>query len=140
MKRPPTLDQAEERGQLADAKHGIYTFSNGTEWDFWAEPNCYACRWWDPDCAGAKCAFEGAALLSMVTPELAHLFGWIQDPQWDKPDDHRSGWDSPERCAFWHDKDDDTPEPEPIDPTQLTFLAPDGWPVERLPIEVPQHA
>ena len=32
MTRPPTLDEARERGLLA-AKEGVATFSNGTAWE-----------------------------------------------------------------------------------------------------------
>lgn len=105
---------AEARGLFV--MPGIHTFSNGTEHEIWAERNCYDCRFYDPDAAGA-CAFEGAAMIGMVSPALAEMFGWKRDAEY--PD----SWDAPDQCAFYHDGDDDTPDaPEP-DPSQLVLLA-----------------
>jgi hypothetical protein len=134
-KNPPTLEQAITRGLTVDEKHGIYTFSNGTDWECWASGNCFACWHWDEDCAGRRCAFEGAALLSMVSPELARMFGWTRNEagaaEWCKernePDDLRQWWDEPNQCAFFRSRTDDhggdnPPPPEP-DPLQLVLLA-----------------
>lgn len=133
MPNPLTFNQAAERGLLVKEK-GVHTFSNGTAWDCWADSNCYECWHWDPDTAGAKCAFESAAFLDMVTPDLARLFGWIQNPEYadyvgeyDPPGSHRHGWDAPDTCAFFRAKSDDDgkdnpPPPEP-DPCQLVLIA-----------------
>lgn len=134
MTRPPTLAEASARALLADAGQGIHTFSNGTEWECWADPNCLTCWHWNPECAGEGCAFEGAALLDMVSPDLARLFGWIQDPEYadyvgpsDPPGSHRHGWDAPQACPFFRDRtnDDggDNPPPPDPDPQQLVLLA-----------------
>jgi hypothetical protein len=122
---PPTFDEAAERGLLTE--QGIGTFSNGSEWDGWSSGNCDECRWFDPDVAGKYCAFESAAFLGMVTPELATMFGWILNEQYGE-------FDAPEQCAFFRDKDsddDDRPSVAPIDPAQFTFLAPNEWPVVK---------
>lgn len=133
-KVPPTLEQAQKRGLLVDEKRGIHTFSNGTDWECWASGNCYECWHWDEDCAGGRCGFEGAAVIGLVSPELARMFGWIQKPEYadyvgksDPPDSHRHGWDKPDQCAFFRSKtddngDDNPPPPEP-DPLQLVLLA-----------------
>lgn len=134
MTRPPTLEEAEERGLLTAVKGtDVHTFSNGSEWDDWSSSNCHRCKFFDPDKAGALCAFEAAAFLHLVTPELASLFGWTQDAQYDKPDDHRDGWDAPDSCRFFASRDernddernddDETPPPVPSDPAQLNLLA-----------------
>lgn len=127
MTNPPTFDDAAKRGLLVDEKQGIHTFSSGSHWDGWASHNCFECWHYDPDVAGAKCAFESAAWLNMVSPDLARLFGWIQDAQYDEPNDHRHGWDEPEACPFFRSRTDDNggdnpPPPEP-DPLQLVLLA-----------------
>ncbi|MDP9203473.1 MAG: hypothetical protein M3P26_16320 [Gemmatimonadota bacterium] len=122
MKKPISLDDAANRGLLV--KPGIHTFSNGSEWDSWSSGNCLECRFFDPDTMGELCAFEGASFMHMVTPELATMFGWVQDPKWDKPDDHRSGWDAPEECPFFSDRNDEHGEPPPDpDPQQLVLIA-----------------
>jgi hypothetical protein len=118
------MAQAEKRGLIV--KDGIHTFSNGTEWECWASGNCFDCWHYDAKEMGA-CAFEGAALMSAVSPDLARFFGWTQDAKWDTPDDHRHGWDSPDQCACFRERTDDDgndnpPPPEP-DPTQLVLLA-----------------
>lgn len=116
--KPPTLDEAIDRGLAAE--NGVHTFSNGTEYEGWADRNCFECQHYDPDEMGA-CAFESAAFIDFVTPELARLFGWVQDPKYDEPNDHRHGWSSPEKCAFFRDKD---LPPIPFnDPDQLTIAA-----------------
>ena len=119
-RRPPIMDAV----TLASGE-GVYTFSNGTEWECWASRNCYACKWYDPDQAGKSCAFEGAALASKVTPELASLFGWTQAFTTFGP---LEGWQAPADCPFRKSPDDDSPDPPIVDPTQLTFVAPDGFP------------
>lgn len=126
MSAPLTMAQAEARGLLVPER-GIYTFSNGSEWDSWASGNCFACRYYDEDTAGRDCAFDSAAFLGMVSPDLARLFGWIQEAEWDRPDDHRDGWDAPQTCACFRAKRDDDntdppPPPEP-DPRQLVLIA-----------------
>lgn len=126
MTRPPTLDQARKRGLLAAEKHGIHTFSNGTAWDCWASGNCLDCWYWDPDQAGALCAFEAAAFLGIVSPELAQLFGWIRNAE-NAQDGERFGWDAPDECRFFRsrtdDNGDDNPPPPDPDPLQLVLLA-----------------
>lgn len=134
MTPPPTMAQAETRGLLVPEK-GIHTFSNGSDWDCWASGNCFECWHYDAERAlDESCAFEAAAQMEMVTPELARLFGWIQNPEYadyvgpsDPPKSHRHGWDAPETCAFFRAKTDDEghdnpPPPEP-DPLQLVLLA-----------------
>ncbi len=118
MRFPPTVAEASERGLLAE--DGIGTFSNHSEWDAWAEGNCYRCRHYDPESSG-KCAFEAAAFFGAVSPALAVLFGWTESPKY--PGCYRK----PEQCAFWTDNEGDedrerpqTPEP---DPRQLVLLA-----------------
>ena len=147
MTKPPTMAEAHARGLVAQPftkgarQGGIHTFSNGTEWDLWAEPNCFSCRYWDKDTAGALCAFEAAAFLDMVTPELASLFGWIQRETKYGP---QSGWDAPESCRFFADREDSDgndipPAPEP-DPRQFVLF---GDPTEDAaifafgPVDVP---
>lgn len=106
MTRPPTMVQAEERGLLAADGHDVHTFSNGSEWDGWASGNCHRCRFYDPDAAGTLCAFECAAFLQCVSPELAALFGWEQRETQYGP---RDGWQAPASCRFFRDV---VPEPQ----------------------------
>lgn len=119
--KPPTLEEATGRGLIV--KDGICTFSNGTAWDCWADGNCYECRHYDIDgTAGEMCAFEGAALLGMVSPDLARMFGWTEDAE------YPGEFDEPETCRFFRqrrDENDDTPEPpeDSPDPAQLVLLA-----------------
>jgi hypothetical protein len=103
MRAPPTLAQAKRiTGLLVPEKLGIYTFSNASEWDAWAEDNCHACMHYAIEGpAGLHCAFEAAAMLGTVSPSLALLFGWTQNPEWDKPDDHRQGWTAPPQCSYF---------------------------------------
>ena len=126
MTRPMTMDEAETRRLLVDAKLGIYTFSNGTAWECWASGNCYDCWHFDPDAVG-QCAFESAAFLGLVSPALALLFGWTQDAEYDTPDDHRHGWNEPDRCTFFrrrtNDDGGDNPPPPDPDPLQLVLIA-----------------
>ncbi len=127
MANPPTLDEAQERGLLTDDSQGIHTFSNGDQWDSWSAPNCERCKFFDPAVAGKFRAFEAAAFMHCASPELARLFGWVQDVKWDEPNDHRHGWDAPESCSFFCDRKDDNdddrpPVPDP-DPNQLVLLA-----------------
>jgi hypothetical protein len=122
MRNPLTFNEAKARGLLMPK--GIHTFSSGSEWDGWASDNCFDCWHFDPDVAGAKCAFESAAFLGMVTPDLARMFGWIQATEQYGP---LSGWRSPETCAFFRartddDGEDNPPPPEP-DPRQLVLIA-----------------
>lgn len=127
MTRPPTMQEAQERGLVVDEKHGIHTFSNGTEWEGWAEGMCLSCWYWDPDCAGGSCAFEGAALLHGVSPELARLFGFEQKNAEYGP---RDGWRIAEQdCRFFKQRpekgdDGETPPPPPDpDPRQIVLFA-----------------
>jgi len=90
----------------------IHTFSNGTEWECWASGNCLTCRWWDEHACGALCAFEGAAFLHFVTPDLARMFGWTHARTEYGP---LSGWEAPYRCAFhWQRRDDDDYSEDPV--------------------------
>lgn len=131
MKKPLNIAEAARRRLLATAKTGIHTFSNGTDWEWWAEHNCLECWFWDPDTAGADCAFEAAAMMSMVSPELAEMFGWIQDPKYRdyEPPYRQHGWEKPRQCPLFHqrpDRGDDgeypPPPPDP-DPHQLVLIA-----------------
>ena len=135
--RPPNFDDARKRGLIAVEGQGIHTFSNGTQYECWAEGNCERCKWFDPDEAGALCAFEMAGFLGIVSPELARLFGWIwRGEEKEKAYGAKFSFDPPRQCAFFKDRDDDSPDPPIIDPTQLTFLAPDQWPTVDAPVEV----
>ncbi len=97
---------------LAAEGEGIHTFSNGTAWEMWAHGNCFSCRYFDAEGAcGEYCALEGAAILGLVTPELAKLFGWTQTTTQYGP---RYGWEPPQTCRFWRDKTDD--DGNPADP------------------------
>lgn len=132
MAKPINAEEALERGLILlkdgqidiDAK-GIHTFSNGTEWECWAEGNCLSCKWYELDgAAGEWCAFEYAALVASVTPDMARLFGWVQTTQeygW------RDGWEKPNQCPFFGQRSDDEDggrslEPTP-DPAQLVLIA-----------------
>jgi hypothetical protein len=130
VKKPITIEEAEERHLLTDdKKKAVHTFSNGSEADCWLSNNCYECWFYPPEGpAGDLCAFEAAAFIGMVTPELARMFGWIQDMKYDKPDDHRFSWDPPEQCPFFQQRPDkgddgDTPPPPPDpDPDQIVLI------------------
>lgn len=141
MSTPPTIDDAMNRGlvHLVDGQFpvkatGIHTFSNGTEWECWAEPNCLSCRFYELDGnAGEFCAFEGLATLGAVTPELARLFGWVQKSEYADyrgPHDtaeHRHGWHAPDACPFFRNRTDDDDggrsQSVPPDPAQLVLIA-----------------
>jgi hypothetical protein len=149
-KSPPNLVEASERDLLAKDGAGAYTFSNGTEWECWAEPNCLRCKYYDLDAAGKDCAFEGAALLHMVSPALAELFGWVQNPEYatyraeyDKGE-RCHGWDAPESCPFFSnrsDDDGDEPRATPPDPAQLVLIVDptEDLALATLPKEHPVH-
>lgn len=118
MRKPLTVAEAKAQNLLAEK--GIYTFSNGSEWEGWAEGNCMECRWYDWDAMGA-CAFEASVMFRAVSPALAVLFGWTER-------EHSPGWyDAPEQCAFFAqqrgDDDDTPPNTTPADPRQLVLLA-----------------
>ena len=129
MKKPITLEEARERHLLTERKQGIHTFSNGTDWEGWSEGNCLSCRFWDIDCLGELCAFEGASMLGIASPELAEMFGWIQLEKYRdyEPPLRRHGWDRPDQCPFFHERYDDNGEEFPIppdpDPMQLVLIA-----------------
>jgi hypothetical protein len=122
VKKPITLDEAQDRGLLTPAKKGIHTFCNGTEWEGWSSHNCLECWFWDPDTGGALCAFEGAAMMGICSPELAEMFGWTRHEKY--PD----SWVKPYECPFLHQRPDDdengdTPPPPPDpDPHQLVLI------------------
>jgi len=123
MTKPITIEDAEERGLLAfKPAKGIATFSNSDHWDSWASVNCFVCRFYDPNKAGALCAFEGAALIGLVSPDLARMFGWIENEK------YPGEFDEPQECAFLKrrdDHDDDHPRPPApdLDPLQLVLIA-----------------
>ena len=123
MKNPPTLVDAADI--LAASGKGVGTFSNGADWEYWADRNCHECRFYKADGkAGELCAFEAAAFIGIVSPELAKLFGWLKDEKWPDPD----GWGPPEQCAFFRNREDKDEEgeasPAPfVDPAQLVLLA-----------------
>ena len=130
--KPPTVDEACERG--LSAEKGIHTFSNGTAWDYWAERNCYECRHFDTESVGS-CAFEGLAVIGMVSPELARMFGWTEHPE------YADSWCQPKVCRFFRQRGDDDapgdPAPEP-DPRQLVLLADPTEDVSIITRAVPQ--
>lgn len=132
--RPPNGEEAVTRGLFAEDGNGIHTFSNGTMWEMWAEPNCLSCRFYEMDGnAGEFCAFEGLATLGAVTPDLARLFGWTQNPEYadyrgpDDTADHRHGWQAPDSCRFFRERTDDEDggrsHGTPTDPAQLVLIA-----------------
>jgi hypothetical protein len=131
--RPPTLAEAAMRGLLADDSMGIHTFSNGTEYEGWADGNCWSCWFWDEDEAGARCAFEAAAFLDQVSPALAALYGWTERSwawRWlgkEKGQIKVPSYTPPSQCPFFRnrtdsDGDDNAPPPDP-DPLQLVLIA-----------------
>lgn len=124
MRQPPAIDDV-----VLPEGRGIHTFSNGSEWDSWASGNCHRCRWFNAEIAGKDCAFECAAFIHKVSPDLALQFGWTQRTTEYGP---LSGWRAPEECAFFRDVDDNSDgesSPPPfVDPSQFTFLVPDGFP------------
>lgn len=126
MKRPPTMDQARKRGLVATEGRGIHTFSNGTEWDYWADGNCLECRFWDHEEVGL-CAFEAYSFLGLVSPDLARIFGWMRD-EGNTQEGERFGWKKPDQCACFlqREQDDDgndLPIPPEPDPYQLVLIA-----------------
>lgn len=141
---PIGIVEAEERGLLVFLpEKGIHTFSNGDHWDSWASGNCFRCRFYAPNCAGEDCAFEGAALLGSVSPELARMFGWTESAKY--PGSFRE----PEQCPFFKERkdSDDTPTPPPPDPDPAQFVliadpTEDAAGIREAPapIGVPQHA
>ena len=127
MKRPLTMADVESKypALLAGKDEAIHTFSNGTDGYGWMECNCFDCRFYEHEGnAGEYCAFEAAAMLDMVTPEMARLFGWTQHTTEYGP---LSGWRPPQQCAFFHERpendDDDSAPPPPPDPYQLVLIA-----------------
>lgn len=122
MTKPPAFSEV----ALAKDGENIHTFSNGTEWDLWADRNCYTCRWYELEGkAGEFCAFEAASFIHAVTPELATLFGWTQSStEWGP----RDGWDAPQTCRFHRNKKDDDgnavdPHTPSICPDTLSLFA-----------------
>jgi hypothetical protein len=121
MAKPITLPDAAERGLLVEYPNGIHTFSNGSEWYSWADVNCDRCRFYDPEAAGALCAFEAASFLHIASPDLARMFGWLESAE------YPGHFNPPHECAFLRrkdDRDDDDrpPTPDP-DPLQLVLIA-----------------
>lgn len=122
----PTAAEAAKMGLLAPENDAVHTFSNGTEWECWASGNCFVCRRWDEDEAGKYCAFEFAALLHHVSPDLARLFGWPYDAEAEQKYGIRSAFDAPDECRFLLRRDNDEdrePPPPPPDPNQLVLIA-----------------
>ena len=132
---PPTMDEARKRGLLITNGKAAHTFSHGTEWDLWADRNCYACAHYNESKMGA-CALEGAALLHLASPALLELFGWTRDAQYPE------SFDYPEVCGFFRQRDTDegTQSPPPfVDPSQMVLLADpteDAAYITNAPIEV----
>lgn len=114
----------------------VRPFSNGEEYRSWTARNC------------DRCALNGYALGDAarecdmeVSLSMGTIIGTI----------HRSvaaaigatvidddGYvDLPMQCAEFKNRDergdDNSPPPAPIDPAQLTFLPPDGWPESPSP-------
>lgn len=149
MSRPPTMAEALDRklialndkGVIGD---GIHTFSNGTEWELWADGNCLTCRFYELEGnAGEFCAFEGAAPLDGISPDLARLFGWLYSAENEAKYGIKSAFDSPETCRFHRDRTDDQDggrsQDAPHDPAQLVLIADptDDIALPRLPIPEP---
>jgi hypothetical protein len=116
----PTLVDAQKRGLLAAEGDAVHTFSNHTSWECWASGNCFECRRWDHEEAGKYCAFEYAAFMNMVSPALAEMFGWVNDPKYGP-----KSYTEPNQCRFFlrRDGDDNDPPPPPPDPNQLVLIA-----------------
>ena len=117
MRPPSVADIAPADGR------GIHTFSNGTEYEYWASANCFRCRWYDPEEAG-DCAFDSYAILGCVTPECAQQFGWTHEPKWGA----LSGWNAPKQCKFFaippeDDEEPDHPRHTPLCPATLSLFA-----------------
>lgn len=129
--KPPTMEQCESRGLVAEEGCGVHTFSNGTEWECWADSNCFQCKWWSIEKV-TDCAWDVYAQIDLVSPAMALLFGWTQDPEYanhkSKSDKvaGRHGWEPPQSCRFFVDKDSDEgkrPTPPDPDPLQLVLIA-----------------
>lgn len=126
MTRPLTMREADARGLLA--AHGIPVFGNEDAWDAWTDANCEDCPFFSGvsgDRSG--CALPGAVVYSVVSAELAGLFGFGRlaiVPGDGAGDEH---WIAPERCHFkpWRDPDDDDgagdwmPVPVPVGGVKL---------------------
>jgi hypothetical protein len=149
MAKPPTLTECYRRNIVADDKHGVHTFSNGTDWECWASGNCLSCRFYDLDgSAGEHCGFEAAAMLHVVTPAMAVLFGWTQNPKYaayqgaHDPVPGRHGWHAPDSCPFFLRRldDDGNERPMPVapDPLQLVLIADPTEPIAGIaPADIP---
>jgi hypothetical protein len=132
VKKPISIVEAERRHLLAlEPRTGIHTFSNSDDGLGWYEPNCMSCWFYPPDGpAGESCAMEAALMTGWVTPELAELFGWVQDEKYRdyEPPHRRHGWKPPWPCPFFHERPDkgddgeDIPPPPDPDPLQLVLI------------------
>lgn len=123
--KPPNMADAIKRGLVTEPGEGIHTFSNGSHWEGWASGNCLECKYYELDGeAGEFCAFESAAMLGIVSPALALLFGWKQTTTEYGP---RFAWDEPPQCRFFASNDSDDgdhkPRPKPICPSTLSLFA-----------------
>jgi hypothetical protein len=116
-----TMAAAAKLGLLAPFETGIHSFSNGSEWDCWADRNCYRCTHYlvDPNRPDDSCALEGAAMFRRLSPALARWFGWTESP------DYPGSFHYPRECPLRKspDDNDDRPAPPPPDPAQLVLLA-----------------
>lgn len=123
MRRPPTMDEAEKRGLLElDRAKAAHTFSNGEEGYGWMDNNCHGCAFFDKECMGGLCAFEGAAQMHCASADLLRLFGWTESTE------YPGSFHAPETCAFFREREkgdngEDIPLPPPPDPTQLILIA-----------------
>lgn len=137
--RPLTFADIIDTEYEASEGQDVHTFSNGTDWECWASGNCFQCRYWDEDKAGALCAFECAASLHSVSPKLAALFGWTHNEKYGP----RDGWHAPDRCAFFSPRTDndgnDIPLPPEPDPLQLNLLADPTEDAARLFASAPER-
>lgn len=107
----------------------VRPFSNGEEYRCWTARNCDRCALHGYELKTVEeCGLEYALSVGTITGTIhvdaAALFGATLDGD---------GYaDMPEQCKAFKSRDergdDDAPAPPPIDPTQLTFLPPDGWP------------
>lgn len=113
MRRPPTLPDLVRSPLLSDFGNGV----DLTITDCGAHTDCWDCQFYDvgPEADGGEhCAMEAAAIIGIVTPELARLFGWIE---------RESGWfGAPARCPWFAAKD--APAVPFDDPAQLDMLKP----------------
>lgn len=114
----------------------VRPFANGSEYDCWTARNCDRCALNGYALKTVpECDMEVALSMGMITGTIASVFAE------DIGATIRGKYcDMPTHCKAFKDRDDNdsdgTPPAPPIDPAQLTFLAPEGWPSDRKPARV----